>query len=127
MTKEELNQEIGKLKASLEMHESQVKSLQDDLRTANKKLVDADKHKLPGSYFGKIEDVITSTVENFDFNNADMYSAEFEMDYDNKVNLASIEFENADELAEDIQRGIEDLFGVADESDDEGDQQSSTE
>ena len=127
MTKEELNQEIGKLKASLEMHESQVKSLQDDLRTVNKKLVDADKHKLPESYFGKIEDVIISTVENFDFNNADMYSAEFEMDYDNKVNLASIEFENADELAEDIQRGIEDLFGVADESDDEGDQQSSTE
>ena len=38
MNKEELNQEIGKLKASLEAHESQVKDLQQDLKNAEKKL-----------------------------------------------------------------------------------------
>ena len=40
MNKEELNQEIGKLKASLEAHESQVKDLQQDLQVAEKKLAD---------------------------------------------------------------------------------------
>jgi uncharacterized protein (DUF342 family) len=117
MTKEELNQEIAKLKVSLEAHEEQVKDLQHDLKTANKRLADADKHKLPESYFGKIEDAILTAIESFDFNNTGSYNAEFEMDYDNTVSLNNIEFDAGDELAEDIQRNIEDLFGIADEED----------
>jgi predicted nucleic acid-binding Zn-ribbon protein len=119
MNKVELNKEIEKLKASLEAHESQVKDLQHDLKTANQRLADADKHKLPESYFGKIEDAISTAVESFDFNNIDSYSAEFEMDYDNTVNLNNIEFDGQDELAEDIQRNIEDLFGVTDDEDED--------
>ena len=45
MTKDEMSQEIGKLKASLEAHDSQVKDLQHDLKSAEKKLADADKPK----------------------------------------------------------------------------------
>jgi hypothetical protein len=124
MNKEELNQEIGKLKASLEMHESQVKDLQHDLKIANQRLADADKHKLPESYFGKIEDAILTAIESFEFDNVDSYNAEFQMDYDNKVELSHVEFDGKDELAEDIQRNIEELFGVADESDDDNESPS---
>ena len=118
MTKEELKQEITKLEQYIESHAEQVKDLEPDQRTTKRRLADADKHKLPSNYFIKIEDAISSTIENFDFNNTDSYNAEFEMDYDNTVNLSNVEFEAGDELAEEICRNVEDLFGVTEESDD---------
>ena len=118
MTKEELKQEITKLEQHIDQHSEQVKDLEHDLRTTKRRLADADKHKLPSNYFIKIEDAISSTIENFDFNNTDSYNAEFEMDYDNTVNLSNVEFEAGDELAEEICRNVEDLFGVTEESDD---------
>ena len=118
MTKEELKQEITKLEQYIESHAEQVKDLEHDLRTTKRRLADADKHKLPSNYFIKIEDAISSTIENFDFNNTDSYNAEFEIDYDNTVNLSNVEFEAGDELAEEICRNVEDLFGVTEESDD---------
>ena len=118
MTKEELKQEITKLEQYIDSHAEQVKDLEHDLRTTKRRLADADKHKLPSNYFIKIEDAISSTIENFDFNNTDSYNAEFEMDYDNTVNLSNVEFEAGDELAEEICRNVEDLFGVTEESDD---------
>tara|TARA_Y100000593_G_scaffold54205_1_gene101343 strand:- start:253 stop:630 length:378 start_codon:yes stop_codon:yes gene_type:complete len=118
MTKEELKQEITKLEQHIESHAEQVKDLEHDLRTTKRRLADADKHKLPSNYFTKIEEAVESTIENFDFNNTGSYSTEFEMDYDNTVSLNNIEFDAGDELAEEICRNIEDLFGVAEESDD---------
>ena len=119
MNKEELNQEIEKLKASLEAHESQVKDLNHDLATATQKLEDCDKPKLTQKQFAKLHTVIETSVENFDFNQADNYNVEMGMEYDNKVVLEHIEFECHADLYEQIIRDVEDLFGVADESDDE--------
>tara|TARA_B100000579_G_scaffold98579_1_gene78211 strand:+ start:1076 stop:1444 length:369 start_codon:yes stop_codon:yes gene_type:complete len=119
MNKEELEKEITKLEQYIESHADQVKDLEHDLRTVKRKLVDINKHKLPSNYFVKIADAIESTIYNFDFNNTNSYNAEFEMDYDNTVNLSNIEFEAQDELAEEIQRNIEDLFGIAEETEEE--------
>ena len=119
MNKEELNQEISKLKASLEAHESQVKDLNHDLATAKQKLEDCDKPKLTNKQFAKLHTVIETSVENFDFNQADNYNVELTIDYDNKVELSHIEFESHADLYEQITHDVEKLFGVADESDDE--------
>ena len=45
MIKEKLNQEIDKLKVSLEAHQEQVKDLERDLKVATQKLEDCDKPK----------------------------------------------------------------------------------
>jgi len=118
MNKEELNQEINKLKASLEAHESQVKDLQHDLKTAEQRLADADKPKLTEKQFSAIQDVIEQVVGNYSFDDADRYEFELGIEYDNKVYLSHISFDGQDDLADDIYRGVEDLFGIADESDD---------
>jgi uncharacterized protein (DUF342 family) len=118
MNKEQLNQEIGKLKASLEAHESQVKDLQQDLKVATQRLEDCDKPKLTNKQFAELHRVIETSVENFDFNQADNYDVEFGMEYDNKVELSHIEFESHADLYEQIIHDVEKLFGVADESDD---------
>ena len=119
MIKEELNKEIEKLKVSLEAHEEQVKDLQHDLKTAKQRLEDVDKPKLTNKQFTQIHDAIEDAIENFDFNNCNNYEPEFEMDYDGKVGLAHITFDGADDLANEVIEGVEKLFGVTDESDDD--------
>ena len=119
MNKEDLIKEIDKLKASLEVHEDQVKDLQHDLKTAEQRLKDVDKPKLTRKQFDDLHRVIENSVENFDFNNTENYNAEMSMEYDNKVYLDCIEFENHADLYEQIIQDVEQLFGVADESDDD--------
>ena len=118
MNKEELTKEIEKLKVSLEAHEEQVKDLNHDLAIATQRLEDCDKPKLTPKQFDELHRVIETSVENFDFSNSDNYNVEMGMEYDNKVYVESIEFENHADLYEQIIQDVERLFGVADESDD---------
>ena len=115
MNKEELNKEIEKLKVSLQAHEEQVKDLQRLLEVAEKKLIDADKPKLTEKQLLAIESAIDKSVRNYSFDDADNYDCEMSMEYDNKVYLSHISFEAADDLAGEIYKSVEDLFGVVDE------------
>tara|TARA_R100000322_G_scaffold115954_1_gene74473 strand:+ start:144 stop:521 length:378 start_codon:yes stop_codon:yes gene_type:complete len=124
MNKEELNKEIEKLKVSLEAHEEQVKDLNHDLKVATQRLEDCDKPKLTNKQFDELHKVIENSVENFDFNNTENYNAEMGMESDNRVYLEYIEFENHADLYEQIIKDVEDLFGVADESDDDNESPS---
>ena len=119
MIKEDLTKEIEKLKVSLEAHEEQVKDLNHDLKVATQRLEDCDKPKLTPKQFDELHRVIETSVENFDFNNSDNYNVEMGMEYDNKVYVENIEFENHADLYEQIIQDVERLFGVADESDDD--------
>jgi len=119
MMKDELKIEIEKLKVSLEAHEEQVKDLNHDLKIATQRLEDCDKPKLTSKQFAELHRVIETTVENFNFNEADSYNVELTIDYDNKVELSHIEFEGHSDLYEQIIHNVEKLFGVTDESDDD--------
>ena len=127
MTKEDLNVEIEKLKVSLEAHEEQVKDLSHDLKVATQKLEDCDKPKLTTKQFESIEDAIESAISDYNFDDYDQYEYEMSMEYDNKVELSHIEFRNASDLAGEVFANIEKLFGVADESDDEVDENTPSE
>ena len=119
MKKEELVRQVELLKTSLEAHEEQVKDLNHDLKIATQRLEDCDKPKLTNKQFAELHRVIETSVENFDFNQADCYNVEMSMDYDNKVELSHIEFECHADLYEQIIEDVEKLFGVTDESDDD--------
>ena len=119
MNKLELTREIEKLKVSLEAHQEQVKDLNHDLKIATQRLEDCDKPKLTNKQFAELHKVIETSVENFDFSQADNYNVEMGMEYDNKVYLDHIEFESHADLYEQIIQNVERLFGVAEESDDD--------
>tara|TARA_B100000519_G_scaffold154435_1_gene135623 strand:- start:191 stop:568 length:378 start_codon:yes stop_codon:yes gene_type:complete len=119
MNKLELTREIEKLKVSLEAHQEQVKDLNHDLKVATQRLEDCDKPKLTNKQFAELHKVIETSVENFDFSQADNYNVEMGMEYDNKVYLDHIEFESHADLYEQIIQNVERLFGVAEESDDD--------
>ena len=124
MEKHELIREIAKLQLALESNEEQVKDLQHDLKVAEQRLKDVDKPKLTRKQFDELHRVIENSVENFDFNNTENYNAEMGMESDNRVYLEYIEFENHADLYEQIISDVEDLFGVADESDDDNESPS---
>ena len=117
MNKDELNKEIDKLKVSLSAHEEQVKELQSLLEVAEKKLVDADKPKLTEKQLQAIESAIDKSIRNYSFDDVDNYDCEMSMEYDNKVYVSHINFEAEDDLADEIYKNVENLFGVADEDD----------
>ena len=119
MNKEQLIREVDKINISLKAHQEQVKDLNHDLKIATQRLEDCDKPKLTPKQFDELHRVVETSVENFDFNQADNYNVEMSMDYDNKVELSHIEFECHADLYEQIIQDVERLFGVADESDDD--------
>ena len=119
MNKEDLIREKAKLELAVEAHEEQVKDLKRDLDNAKRKLADADKPKLTEKQLHNIQSVIENTVENYSFNDADRYEFELGIEYDNKVYLSHIDFDGQGDLADDIYQGVEDLFGITEESDDD--------
>ena len=124
MNKEELNKEIAKLEQYIDSHAEQVKDLEHDLKTAKQRLEDVDKPKLTNKQFDALHRVIESSVENFNFNEADNYNVEMGIESDNKVYLEYIEFESHADLYEQIIHDVESLFGVVDESDDDNESPS---
>ena len=119
MNKEELNKEIEKLNVSLKAHQEQVNDLQHDLKIATQRLEDCDKPKLTGKQFQAIESAIDNGVRNFRFDDADSYEYEMAMEYDNKIYLSHINFEQIDDLADEIYKAVEKCFGTTEESDDD--------
>ena len=125
MTKEELNKEIEKLKVSLEAHQEQVKDLERDLKVATQKLEDCDKPKLTKKQFELIHEAVESAIRDYNgLNDESCYDYEMSMEYDNKVYLSHIEFQDGDDLASEVIQNVEKLFGVADESDDDNESPS---
>ena len=118
MTKDYLNQEIGKLKASLEAHESQVQDLQQDLKIAEKKLEDCDKPKLTEKQFAKVQLAIEKAVDDYSFCDESQYEYDIHL-YDRTIELEHIEFNERGTLTDEIYASVEDCFGEADESDDD--------
>ena len=119
MNKLELNQEIEKLKVSLEAHEEQVKDLSHDLKIAMQRLEDCDKPKLTNKQFELLENAVESAISEYNFDDYDQYEYEMSMEYDNRVELSHIEFRNASDLASEVYANVEKLFGVAEESSDD--------
>ena len=117
MLKEELKQEITKLKEAVEQHQEQVKDLQCDLNTANLKLEDIDNPKLTSKQFEDLHCAIEQGIDEFDFDNSDNYEIDLTM-YDNTVEIENMNFNERSELTAMVIQRAESVFGVADESDD---------
>ena len=116
MQKDELIREIAKLQLAVESHEEQVKDLQRDLKTAEKKLADSNKPKLTKKQFELIHEAVESAIRDYNgLNDESCYDYEMSMECDNKVYLSHIEFQDGDELASEVIRNVEKLFGVADD------------
>ena len=109
-TKNELEQAIVMHEEALESSKHSVIVDTQDLESAKKELASFNKPELTGSQLDDINEAVEKAVGNFDFDDADNYNTEFELDYDAKVTISCFEFQSANELIEAVVEQVHKLF-----------------
>ena len=117
MTKEELQRKVDELTQSFDTLNKNTETLKQDLFAAQDALKVADRPKITRYQMEEIQDAICTIVNNVDFTDCNNYDMDFEIDYDNRIAVSSMEFNNYDEIADDISSEIEGLFNVIETED----------
>jgi hypothetical protein len=110
--KEQLQTKVNELELTLNSLELNAKVVRDDLKEANKRLEDASKPIITKSLLLAIQYVIDESLRNSSLSEVDSYDVDFEIDHNNSLALGNIEFNDSDQLSEEISDGIELLFNV---------------
>ena len=117
MTKAELQDKVNELELTLNSLELNAKVVKDDLKIVESQLEAVNKVKITRDIVNDIRDVIEQSIRNSSLSNTDSYDVDFEIDYNNSLALGSIEFNDADQLSEEISDGIENLFNIISDED----------
>jgi hypothetical protein len=112
MTKEQLELKVKELTAALTQFETDQATLKDQLNKAKCDLEDINKPVISKETVDAIHDAVANAVGNYDFNNADNYEYDFEINYNNQIELSNIEFNYTSDLEEFNCGAIEDLFKI---------------
>ena len=91
-----------------------VQELVDTLTIAKRELEQRNKPKLKHEMKELIAHAVEEALRNTDFCDIDGYDASFTLDYDGRVVLDDIDWNQADSLAEEIADSIEFLFNFDD-------------
>jgi len=101
-----------------EMLEATVKGLQEkvnqlnmDLKSKQKELEDYNKPLLLNETYTALEDIIGNTIGDYEFNCGE-FDYEFNINYDNKIELDNLSFNDHYNLAEAVMKAIDNHFKV---------------
>ena len=117
MTKVELQDKVNELELTLNSLELNAKTVKDDLKIVNTQLADVSKPKINRDTVNDIRNAIEEVFRQSSFNDVDSYDVDFEIDYNNSLALGSIEFNDADNVAEALSDAVEYLFNIIDDED----------
>jgi hypothetical protein len=117
--KDELEKQIKELKYKLDEQESLlvdrtqvISSLKSDIARNEGELADIDKPVMTREQAMQVHDAIRSAIQEWEFNDPNNFEYELHMDYDNRVNLESVEWQgDTDQLADDIWEKVSECFG----------------
>ena len=118
MTKLELEVKIEALQKLLGEKVTEQTTYQNQINELQQKLDDLNKPKLTGEQLNQVRKAIETAVMNYPLDEIDNYSIDYGIDYDNRITCESFCFDSADDLAEDIVQGVEYLFEIIDDEDD---------
>ena len=113
MTKDQLELKVKELTAALTQFETDKAAIAGQLDKAKNDLQDVSKVKITKDTVNDIRQAIEDVFGNSSFDEIDS----FEIDYDNRLALSNIEFNDVDNVAEQISDAIEDLFNVIEDED----------
>ena len=119
MNGNDLELKISGLEKVIQEKTADASRYSDELKIAQKQLKDINKPAITPMVMDEISEAIESAVEDFDFSDDDNFSKEFEIDYDNKVRLSNMDFENSHELVAEIAEKVLELFQEAECPEDE--------
>jgi hypothetical protein len=112
-TKGELEQAIVMYEEALEASRHSVIVDTQDLEQAKKDLANLNKPELTPMQFDDLYEAIEEGVGGFDFSDEGNYDKEFEIDYDNRIQLSNFDFTNSQDLVEMIVARVTKLFTEA--------------
>jgi len=113
MLKKELKERARVLEERIEANKENNQNYINDLETVKKQLQNVDKPVLTPAQFDAVEEAILEGVEEFDFSDSDNYDKEFELDYEARVELSSIDLSDPGSLADMITECVHKLFAEA--------------
>ena len=101
-----------------EMLEATVKGLQDkigqlntDLKSKQQELEDVNKPAMSVVTYADLEDIVANTIGDYEFECGE-FEYEFNLGYDNKIELSDLTFNDHYNLAEAVMKGIDNHFKV---------------
>ena len=101
------------LEATIKGLEEKLNQLNDDLRSKQRELADVNKPKMTGEMYEILHELVEEGINNFDFDDTDNYTFEYELDYDNKVSTHGVGFEGAYQVGENIMNKIDSHFKIS--------------
>ena len=110
MNKVELEVKLEALQKLLDEKANEQASYASQIRDLEKQLKDINKPKLTPLQFDELHGAIEEAVGCFDFDDCDNYDWDFHIDYDNRIAVESVSFQNADEIVRIIYKDISELF-----------------
>ena len=97
------------LEATVKGLQEKIVSLQHDLREKERDLEDVNKPEITAEQLDVINDAVNSVLESYDFD-CGMFDYEFNLGYDNKLELSDLTFTDAYDLEEAIMMNITKQF-----------------
>ena len=105
-------------KDNVELIEATVKGLQDkvnqlnmDLKSKQKELEDVNKPLMSNDTYAQLEALVSDTIESYNFECGE-FDYEFNLAYDNKLELSDLTFNDHYNLAEALMKSIDNHFKI---------------
>ena len=109
MNELDLKTKIEGLEKAVKEHEDFTGTYKSQLEKAQQELKDYNKVELTSAQLDDIQCIIEEAVGNYDFDDVENYSPEYELDYDGRVTCSSFNFESYN-LVEQIVKKVHSLF-----------------
>ena len=116
MNKVDLEVKIESLKNMITEGQQQTSNYAGQLDKLNTQLEDLGKPEVTSEFLDKINETIVEAVENIELD--DGVSCDFELDYDNRVTISDIRFEDTHAVSDKIYCAVEKLFAEIIEQED---------
>ena len=119
MTKDELKVKLEALQLLQSETNDKVRGYESQIADLEKQIKDLNKPKLTPLQFDELHGAIEEAIGEFDFDDNDNYDMDFHIDYDNRIAVESMSFQNADELTRVVYDEVRELFGEAEDNNQE--------
>ena len=108
MSKEVLKGKKSALELLLSENDDKATDYKAQISKIDQELEDLDKPKVTSLFLDTLNEVITEAIENLDLE--DGVTCDFELDYDNRVTMSDIRFDDIHQVADKIYCAVEKLF-----------------
>ena len=102
------------LEATVKGLEEKIGQLNMDLKTKQKDLEDYNKPLMLGDTYAVLEALISDTIESYEFECGE-FEYEFNVSYDNRIELDNLTFNDHYNLAETVMKAVDNHFKVGED------------